>query len=89
MGDIEEVYVGDLYKKHNGKELYNGFYTVGKNGYQDNGEVANESIALDREALEILRAKIMAILIDESPKRRKPGLNPVNPNRKKYSKNSR
>ncbi len=39
MVDEEEVYVRDLYKKHNGKELYKGFYTVGKRTYQDDGEV--------------------------------------------------
>ena len=67
MVDIEEAYVRDLYKRHKGKELYKGSYTVGKKIYQDDGEVVNESIALDRETLEILRAKIMAILIDELP----------------------
>lgn len=65
MVDIEEVYVRDLFKKHNGKELYKGFYSVGKKIYQDDGEVVNEGFAVDREALEVLRAKIMAILIDE------------------------
>lgn len=65
MVDIEEVYVRDLYKKHKGKELYKGFYSIGKKIYQDDGEVINEGFALDREALEVLRAKIMAILIDE------------------------
>ena len=67
MVDLEEVYVRDLFKKHNGKELYKGFYTVGKKIYQDDGEIINESIALDRETLEILKAKIMAILINELP----------------------
>ena len=65
MASIEEVYVRDLYKKHNGKDIYKGFFTIGKKVYQEDGEVVNESIALDREALEILRARIMAILIDE------------------------
>lgn len=67
MVDTEEVYVRDLYKKHKGKELYKGFYSIGKKIYQDDGEVINKGFALDKEALEILRAKIMAILIDDLP----------------------
>jgi hypothetical protein len=67
MVDIEEVYVRDLYKKHKSNELYKGFYSVGKKIYQDDGEVINEGFVLDKEALEILRAKIKAILIDELP----------------------
>lgn len=67
MVDIEEVYVRDLYEKHKGKELYKGFYSIGKKIYQDDGEVVNEGFALDKEALEVLRAKIMAILIDDLP----------------------
>jgi hypothetical protein len=69
--DIEEVYVRDLYKKHKGNELYKGFYSIGKKIYQDDGEVVNEGFALDKEALEILRAKIMAILIDDLPIKKK------------------
>lgn len=67
MADIEEVYVRDLYKKHDGKEIYKGFYSIGKKIYQDDGEVINEGFGLDKEDLEVLRAKIMAILIDELP----------------------
>ncbi len=67
MTDIEEVYVRDLYKKHKGNELYKGFYSIGEKIYQDDGEVVNEGFALDKEALEVLRAKIMAMLIDELP----------------------
>ncbi|HKR74957.1 MAG TPA: hypothetical protein VJR94_12695 [Candidatus Nitrosocosmicus sp.] len=67
MVDIEDVYVKDLYKKHKGNELYKGFYSIGKKIYQDDGEVVNEGFALDKEALEVLRAKIMAILIDDLP----------------------
>ena len=67
MTDIEEVYIKDLYKKHKGKELYKGFYSIGKKIYQDDGEIVNEGFALDKEALEILRAKIMAILIEDLP----------------------
>jgi len=67
MVDIEEAYVRDLYKKHKGKELYKGFYSIGKKIYQDDGEVVNEGFALDKEALEVLRAKIMATLIEDLP----------------------
>lgn len=67
MVDIEEAYVRDLYKKHKGKELYKGFYSIGKKIYQDDGEVVNEGFALDKEALEVLRAKIMAALIEDIP----------------------
>lgn len=66
MTDLEEVFVIDLYKKHKGKELFKGFYTVEKRIYQDDGEIVFQSIALDREALEVLRAKIMAIFIDDA-----------------------
>lgn len=54
-------------KKHKGKEQYEGLYSIGKKVYQDNGTLFNAGIALDREALEVLRAKIMAILIHEIP----------------------
>ena len=67
MVDIEEAYVRDLYKKHKGKELYKGFYSIGKKIYQDDGEVVNEGFALDKEALEVLRAIIMATLIEDLP----------------------
>lgn len=66
MTDIEEVYVRDLFKKHKGKEL-KGFYSIGKKIYEDYGEVVNVGFALDKEALEILRAKIMVMLIDDLP----------------------
>jgi len=65
MVEKEEVFVTDLYKKHNGKEIFKGFYTVGKRIYRDDGKIVFQSIALDREALEILRAKIMAIFIED------------------------
>lgn len=71
MVDIKEVYVRDLYKKYKGKELYKGLYSIGKKVYQDDGEIVNEGFALDKEALEILRAKIMAILIDDLPLKEK------------------
>ena len=68
MVNIEEVYVRDLYKKHKGKQFYKGFYSIGKKIYQDDGEIVNEGFALDKEALEVLRAKIMATLIEELPR---------------------
>jgi len=61
------VYVSDLYKKHKGKEPYEGFYFLGKKIYQGDGKIVNEGFALDKEALEVLRAKIMAILIEDLP----------------------
>lgn len=67
MTDIEEIYIKDLYKKHKDKELYKGFYSIGRKIYQDDGEIVNKGFALDKEALEILRAKIMAILIEDLP----------------------
>ena len=48
MVDIEEVYVRDLFKKHNGYELYKGFYPLGKKIYQDDGEIVDEGFALDK-----------------------------------------
>ncbi|HEU5119706.1 MAG TPA: hypothetical protein VFT71_01860 [Candidatus Nitrosocosmicus sp.] len=65
--DTEKVYVRDLYKKHKGKELYREFYSIGKKIYQDDGEIVNEGFALDKDGLEILRAKIMATLIEDLP----------------------
>ena len=65
MVDIEEVYIGDLSKKHKGRPEYKGLYSIGKKIYQDDGEVVNKGFALDKEALEVLRAKIMAILIGD------------------------
>ena len=44
-------------------------YSVAKHIYQDDGDVVTASFALDNANLEILRAKIMAILIDELPKK--------------------
>jgi hypothetical protein len=67
MVDIDEVYVRDLYKKHKGRELYKGFYSIGKKIYQDDGEVVNEGFALGKEALKALSPKIMAILIGDLP----------------------
>ena len=41
MVDTEEVYVRNLFKKHNGREFYKGFYSAGKKIYQEDGEVVN------------------------------------------------
>ena len=59
----------ELYKKYKGKELYKGLYSIGKKIYQDDGEIVNEGFALDREALEIMRVKIMAILFEDLPRK--------------------
>ena len=75
IGKIE-VTVTDLEKKHPGKPAYQGFYSLTKGTYQDNGEIVSEGFALDKEALEILRAKIMAILIDELPPNKESKTNP-------------
>ena len=42
-------------------------YSVAKHIYQDDGEIVHDGFAIDKENLLILRAKIMAILIDELP----------------------
>jgi hypothetical protein len=65
MVDIEEVYVRDFYKKSRGKELHKGFYSIRKKIYQDVGEVVNEGFAFNKVGLELLRAKIMAALIED------------------------
>ena len=77
MVDIEEIYIRDLYKKHNGREEYKGFYAIGKKIYQDDGEIKNEGIAIDKENLLVLKARIDAVLIDET----KPATN-INKNKK-------
>lgn len=53
MNEVDDT-VTDLAKKHQG---------ILEN--QDDGEVVTGSFALDRQNMEILRSKIMAILIDE------------------------
>ncbi len=67
MVEIVEAYVREFYKKYRGKELYEGFCSYIEKINQDEGEVINQGFVLIRDALEILRAKIMAILIDELP----------------------
>ena len=69
MVDTEEIYVRDPHKEHKENELYKGFYSIGKKIYQDDGEIVNEGFALDREALEIMRVKIMAILFEDLPRK--------------------
>jgi len=71
MVDTEEVYVRDLHKKHNKREEYKGLYSVGKKVNRDDGEIDNDGFALDKENLEILRAKIMAVLVDDLPPKEK------------------
>lgn len=65
MVDEIVVNVTDLAKKHPGKPAYKGLFSLVKFVYQDDGQVATESFAIDKENLEILRAKIDAVLIGE------------------------
>jgi hypothetical protein len=60
-----EVTVTDLEKKHPGKSGYEGMYSVAKHIYQDDGEIIHDGFAIDKENLLMLRAKIMAILIEK------------------------
>ncbi len=66
----------DLAKKHPGKSAYKGFYSLSRHIYQDDGVIVSEGFALDKEALEVLRAKIMTILIDELPPNKESKTNP-------------
>lgn len=66
MADSEEVYVRDLFKKYKERPEYKGLFSIGKKIYQDDGEVYNEGFALDAENLRILKARIEAILLDET-----------------------
>ena len=73
MADRIDVTVTNLEKKHPGKSGYEGMYSIAKHVYQDDGEKLSDGFAIDKENLLILRAKIMAILIDELPiKEKKP-----------------
>jgi hypothetical protein len=63
------VTVTDLAKKHPGKPAYKGLYSFVKHVYQDDGKIVTESFVLDKEVLEIIRTKILALLIDDD----KPG----------------
>lgn len=64
MVDIETVYCQRFVQKAQGKEQCRNLYSIGKKVYQDDGKIFSEGFALDREALKVLRANIMAILID-------------------------
>lgn len=61
------VTIANLAMKLADKPTYQGFYSLTKHFYQDDGKVVTQSIDLDKENLEILMAKIIAILIDELP----------------------
>ena len=71
MVDKIEVTVTDLFKKHNGKSGYEGMYSIAKHVYQDDGEKLSDGFAIDRENLEVLRAKIDALLIDDDKPNKK------------------
>ena len=43
MVEIEEIYVRNLYEKHNKREEYKGLYSVGKKVYQDDGEIKTKA----------------------------------------------
>ncbi len=58
MADKVEITLTDLEKKHPNKPAYEVYSSLANHVYQDDGEIATKSIALNREALEILRAKI-------------------------------
>ena len=64
MVDKIEVTVTDLEKKHPDKSGYQGLYSLAKHIFQDDEEIVTDGFAIDKENLLILRAKIMAILID-------------------------
>ena len=36
------MYIKDLYKINDGTELYNGFYSMGKKVYHDDGDLINQ-----------------------------------------------
>ena len=65
MVDIVEIYVKDLYEKHNKREEYKGLYSIGKKVYEDDGEVDDDGFAVDKENLRILKARIDAMLLDD------------------------
>lgn len=66
MVDIEEIYVRDLYGKHNKRFEYRDLYSVGKKIYRDDGEIGDNCFDLDKEKFRILKAKIDALLIDKT-----------------------
>jgi len=64
------LYVRNLFK-YKGLPEYKGLFSIGKEIYQDNGEIYNEGFAIDEENLRILKARIEAIFIDDT--KSKPG----------------
>lgn len=79
MTDSEEVYVRDLFKKYKERTEYKGLYSIGKKIYQDNGEIYNQGFAIDEENLRILKARIDAMLLDDTKPKRGKGLGPDKP----------
>jgi hypothetical protein len=69
--DKVEVTVTDLQKKHKGKSGYENMYSVARHVYMDDGIVDTIGFAIDKENLNILRAKIDAILMDEDKPNKK------------------
>jgi hypothetical protein len=65
MADNVKIIVSDLFKKNDGKSGYANMYSIAKHLYQDDGVIVRDSFEIDKKNLLILRAKIMAILIDE------------------------
>jgi predicted N-acyltransferase len=81
MVDKVEVTVTDLQKKHKEKSGYENMYSVSKHVYMDNGIVDTIGFAIDKENLQILRAKIDAVLVDDDKKQsnnRKPKTDKIN-----------
>ncbi|MDN5847211.1 MAG: hypothetical protein L0H53_13165 [Candidatus Nitrosocosmicus sp.] len=75
MVDKVGVTITNLEKKHEGKAGYENMYSVAKHVYIDNGLADTTGFAIDKENLKIMRAKIDAVLIDETK-------NQINPNKK-------
>jgi len=75
MVDKIEITVTDLSKKHNGKAGYENMYSVAKHVYMDDGNIDTIGFAIDKENLQILRAKIDAALIDDNKKPSSPNTN--------------
>jgi len=71
MVDKVEVTVTDLEKKHKGKSGYENTFSVARHVYTDNREVNTIGLAIDRENLQVLRVKIIAVLIDEGKPKKK------------------
>jgi hypothetical protein len=86
MVDKVEVTVTDSFKKHNGKSGYENMYSVAKHIYQDDGEIVSDGFAIYKENLLILRAKIMAILIDELPTKKNSDPNTASQRKPKRTK---